>query len=132
MRGPLHCQHATGGAGLIKSELKRWWQRWNWSWAGLRMAWKSEKSVRQWSVVCLLSCGLALWLDLTGAERALLLALSLLVVASELINTAIERTVDLITTETHPLAAQAKDAASAFVVLTAMAGAVAWLAILLG
>ncbi|MCK8483222.1 diacylglycerol kinase [Aliiroseovarius sp. S2029] len=96
------------------------------------MAWKSEKSVRQWSVVCLLSCGLALWLDLTGAERALLLALSLLVVASELINTAIERTVDLITTETHPLAAQAKDAASAFVVLTAMAGAVAWLAILLG
>ncbi|MCI2394383.1 diacylglycerol kinase [Aliiroseovarius sediminis] len=117
---------------MIISELKRWWRTWNWSWAGWRMAWQSEKSVRQWTVVCLLSCGLALWLDLTGGERALLLALSVLVVASELINTAIERTVDLITQDIHPLAGQAKDAASAFVVLTALAGAVAWLAILLG
>lgn len=75
---------------------------------------------------------LALWLDLSRGETALLFALSLLVVASELINTAIERTVDLVTSEEHELAREAKDAGSAFVAVTAIAAGVAWAAILIG
>jgi diacylglycerol kinase (ATP) len=54
------------------------------------------------------------------------------VVASELINTAIERTVDLVTQEHHDLAREAKDTGSAFVALTAIACGVAWAVILLG
>ncbi|SEV97792.1 diacylglycerol kinase (ATP) [Aliiroseovarius sediminilitoris] len=117
---------------MIRSELKRFWNTCVWSWAGWCTAWKTEKSLRQWMIVCLLSCGLALWLDLSRGERALMLALSVLVVASELINTAIERAVDLVTKDIHPLAEQAKDAGSAFVALTALAGGFAWLAILMG
>lgn len=117
---------------MIKFYLNRFWKTCVWSLAGWRTAWQTEISLRQWTVVCILSCGLALWLDLTRGERALMLALSILLVASELINTAIERTVDLVTKDTHPLAKQAKDAGSAFVALTALAGGVAWLAILIG
>lgn len=75
---------------------------------------------------------MALWMDLSRGETALLLALSVLVVASELINTAIERTVDLVTREDHDLARDAKDTGSTFVALTALAGGVAWAAILSG
>ena len=117
---------------MIKSELARFLNTCRWSWAGWCTAWETEKSLRQWFIVCLLSCALAFWLDLDRGERALMLALSVLVVASELINTAIERTVDLVTKEGHPLAKQAKDTGSAFVALTALAGGVAWLAILIG
>lgn len=71
-------------------------------------------------------------IDLTGGERALILALGILVLAAELMNTAVERTVDYISTEQHDLARRAKDLASATVAVTAIAAGVAWLAILVG
>ena len=45
---------------------------------------------------------------------------------------AIERTVDLVTKEHHDLAGRAKDAASAFVGLTAISVGIAWGVILFG
>ncbi|SMR81716.1 diacylglycerol kinase (ATP) [Aliiroseovarius halocynthiae] len=117
---------------MLKALWQRFWLRCIWSWAGWRAAWRTEPSLWQWTIVCVISCSAALWMDLTRGETALLLALSLLVVASELINTAIERTVDLVTREQHDLAREAKDTASAFVALTALAGGVAWAAVLFG
>lgn len=66
-----------------------------------------------------------------GAELALILALGLLVLAAELINTCIETIVDHISPGKHPFAKKAKDCGSATVALTAIAGGVAWLVILL-
>lgn len=117
---------------MLKAQFHRFKMTCVWSWAGWRTSWRSEDSLRQWSIVCILSSALALWLDLTRGETALMLALGLLVVASELANTAIERTVDLVTRDENDLARDAKDAGSAFVALTAMAGGAAWLVILLG
>ena len=74
---------------------------------------------------------MAFWL-LDGAELALILALGLLVLAAELFNTAVERTVDLVSLEKSELARLAKDAASAGVMVTAIATGVAWVAVLLG
>ncbi len=68
----------------------------------------------------------ALLLPLTGGERALILAIGIILLAVELINTAIEYTVDYISTDRHPLAGRAKDAGSAAVFLTSISGAVAW------
>jgi len=48
------------------------------------------------------------------------------------INSAIERTVDYISEDIHPLAKAAKDAGSAAVAVTALGGGMAWLAILFG
>lgn len=117
---------------MLKAQLHRFWLTCVWSWAGWRTAWRTEASLRQWTIVCVASCAMALWMDLSRGETALLLALSVLVVASELINTAIERTVDLVTREDHDLARDAKDTGSTFVALTALAGGVAWAAILSG
>ncbi|MEX0348943.1 MAG: diacylglycerol kinase [Paracoccaceae bacterium] len=102
-----------------------------WSWAGLVATWRDEYSFRTWVWANLISAALALSLPLSAGERALILALGLLVLVVELFNTAIERAVDFTSTERHELAGQAKDAASAAVALTALAAGVAWLMLLL-
>ncbi|SLN43335.1 diacylglycerol kinase [Pseudooctadecabacter jejudonensis] len=100
-----------------------------WSCAGLRDAWRQEQSFRVWSWVNVVSAGLAFWL-LSGAELALILALGLLILAVEMVNTAVERAVDLVSSERSELARQAKDAGSAGVMLAAIAAGVAWVVVL--
>jgi diacylglycerol kinase (ATP) len=117
---------------ILRGEAQRFANTVVWSLDGWRAAWASEKTLRQWTLVNVASAALALALDLTPGERALILALGLLVLAAELLNTAIEETVNYISTETHPLARKAKDCASAGVALAALAGGVAWLVVLIG
>lgn len=105
--------------------------RTRWSWQGLMATWHDEYSFRVWGFANLISAGLALWLPIGTAERALILVIGLLVLAAELFNTAIERAVDHTSTEQNPLAGQAKDAASAAVALTAVSGGVAWVVALI-
>ena len=116
----------------VGSELRRFANTCRWSLAGWCTAWATEKSLRQWTIANVLSAGLALSLDLTPTERALILALGLLVLAAELLNTAIEETVDYISTDRNPRAGRAKDCGSAGVALTAIAAGAAWLVILIG
>ncbi|MDI3336551.1 diacylglycerol kinase [Defluviimonas aestuarii] len=116
----------------IAAELRRFVNTATWSWQGFASAWATEKSLRQWVVVNVLSAGLAFWLDLTAGERALIVALGLIILAAELFNTAIEEIVDLASPERNPHAGKAKDCGSAAVALTALAGGFAWLIILLG
>lgn len=117
---------------FIGGEFRRFVNTCRWSLQGWRAAWATERSLRQWSLVNLISATLAFTLDLTTGERALILALGLLVLAAELFNTAIEEMVDLAMPERHPRAGKAKDCGSAAVALTALAGGLAWLVILLG
>ncbi len=118
--------------GMLRAEARRLLTTAAWSLAGWRAAWASEKSLRQWTGVNVLSAALAFMIDMTPAERALILALGLVVLAAELINTAIEEVVDLARPEIDPRAKKAKDCGSAGVVLAALAGAAAWLVVLLG
>lgn len=111
---------------------KRLVKRTLWSCHGLRATWVREHSFRTWVWANLVSGGLALWLPLSGAERGLILALGLLVLTVELLNTAIEDAIDYISTDEHPLAKRAKDAGSAAVMVAAIAAAAAWLAVLYG
>ncbi len=116
----------------IKAELSRLKNTCLWSWEGWLETWRGEKSLRQWTAVNVLSVLLSLFVAMTTGERALIYALGLLVLAAELINTAVEHTVDYISEEQHPVAKKAKDAASACVAVTALAGGVAWVVILIG
>lgn len=115
---------------LIGAEARRLANTVIWSWDGFRAAWATERTLRQWSLANVLSAVLAFSLDLTPGERALILALGLLVLAAELINTAIEEVVDLVSPQTHPRAKKAKDCGSACVALTAIAAGVAWVVVL--
>ena len=117
---------------VLTAELRRFANTVIWSWDGWRAAWATEKTLRQWTVVNVLSATLAFSLDLTPAERGLILALGLLVLAAELMNTGLEEVVDYLSRDTDPRAKKAKDCGSAAVALTAIAGGVAWVVILIG
>lgn len=110
--------------------LKRLYWRCVWSWAGVMDAWRTEHSFRSWVWANLVSAGLAFWL-LDGAELALILALGVLVLAAEAMNTAVERVVDLVSEEKSDLARRSKDAGSAGVALTAVAAGIAWVVVLI-
>lgn len=115
-----------------REELARLGRTARWSWEGWRAAWADEKSLRQWTALNALSIVLALLLPLGAGERALIIALGLLILVAELANTAIEELVDEVLPDPHPRAKKIKDCASAAVAVTAIAGGLAWLVILIG
>jgi undecaprenol kinase len=57
-------------------------------------------------------------------ENLVLLAWVTLVLSLELMNTAIERAIDLVTKDVHPLAKQAKDVAAGAVLVASVGAAV--------
>jgi diacylglycerol kinase (ATP) len=117
---------------LLAAEARRFWNTCVWSWQGWTAAWASEKSLRQWTVVNGLSIGLSLWVEMTPAERALIWALGLLILAAELMNTGLEEVVDYLSKDIDPRARKAKDCGSAAVAVTAIAGGLAWAVVLIG
>ena len=85
------------------------------TWRGLRAAWREEEAFRQECLLALAVVPLGLWLGETGVERALLAGPMLLILAVELLNSAVEAAVDRIGTERHPLSGIAKELGSAAV-----------------
>ena len=73
----------------------------------------------------------AVWLGNTGVERALLIGSLIVVLIVELLNSAVEATVDRISFENHRLAKRAKDIGSAAVMLSLVNAGVVWLLIIL-
>ena len=120
------------GEAAMRIFWERLKQRTVWSLQGCTHAWKTEYSFRSWVWANLASALLVFILPLSPVERALILALGILVLAAELFNTAIENAVDYVSTDTHPLAKAAKDTGSAAVALTAFATGLAWIVILIG
>ena len=101
------------------------------SWKGLAGAYREEAAFRQELALSVLVIPLGLWLGRTGVERALLVAPMLLVLIVELLNSAVEATVDRIGLERHVLAGLAKDIGSAAVFMSFVLLGVVWLLILL-
>jgi len=99
---------------------------------GLRGAFREEAAFRQELAFALLVIPLGLWLGHGGLERATLIAPMLLILVVELINSAIEATVDRIGFERHALAGLAKDIGSAAVLMSFILLGTVWLLVLLG
>jgi diacylglycerol kinase (ATP) len=99
---------------------------------GLAAAWRYEVPFRLEILAFLIFFPLAFWVGKTAVERALLVGSLLLVLIVELLNSALEATLDRVSLEDHPLIKRAKDIASAAVGLTLVNAGVIWLFILLG
>jgi diacylglycerol kinase (ATP) len=99
---------------------------------GLAGAFREEASFRQELALAALVIPLGLWLGHSGIERALLIGPMLLVLIVELVNSAIETTVDRIGLERHALAGLAKDIGSAAVLMSFVLLTAVWLLVLLG
>jgi diacylglycerol kinase (ATP) len=115
-----------------KTGLKRLWNALHYSLAGLRSAYRNEDAFRQEVLLALILIPFALILPLGATDKALMIASVLLVMIVELLNSAIEATVDRISLEHHPLAKRAKDIGSAAVLLSLINLAVVWGLVLLG
>jgi diacylglycerol kinase (ATP) len=99
---------------------------------GLTGAFREEAAFRQELALALIVIPLGLWLGHSGVERALLIAPMLLILIVELLNSAIEATVDRIGFERHALAGLAKDIGSAAVFMSFVLLTAVWLLVLLG
>ena len=98
---------------------------------GFVAALRHEDAFRQELIMAAVLVPVGLWLGRDGLERALLVAVVLLVLVVELLNSAVEAAVDRISFENHRLAKRAKDIGSAAVMLSIATAVAVWLLVLL-
>jgi diacylglycerol kinase (ATP) len=98
--------------------------------AGVGYVLRTQPNARIHTAITLLVLALGLWLGLGRLEWAVLWIAIGLVWASELMNTALEAVIDLVSPQFHPLAKIGKDAAAAGVLLAAAAAVVVGLLVL--
>lgn len=96
------------------------------SFQGLRALWRHEAAFRQEVVLSLLLTPVIIIVDVTPSERALLVVSLLVVLITEMLNSAIEVVVDRIGHEEHVLSGRAKDMGSAAVMLSLIGAAIVW------
>ena len=118
---------------MFKNLMKQWRHLRNatkYSWKGLRTAFRKEEAFQQEVLVLLFVIPLGIWLGQTGVERAILIGSWLFVIVIELINSAIEVTVDRVGVEHHKLSGRAKDFGSASVFCAILLAILVWVLIL--
>lgn len=100
------------------------------SFAGLKAAWRNEAAFRQEVLLALVLTPTAFWLGRSAVERALLVGTCWLVLIVELLNSAVEATVDRVGTDHHKLSGRAKDLGSAAVFVSLMLTLLVWVLVI--
>jgi diacylglycerol kinase (ATP) len=113
-----------------KSGLKRIFFALFYSFDGFKSAWKHEHSFRQELVMVVIGIIVALFLPISAYQKLMLIAVLLLILIVELINSAIEAVVDRVSLERHSLSKNAKDFGSAAVLLTLIIAVATWAVVL--
>jgi diacylglycerol kinase (ATP) len=93
---------------------------------GLAAAFRHESAFRQELALLAILLPAGWWLGRTPPERAALIACCLLVLIVELLNSAVEATVDRVSLDEHPLAKRAKDIGSAAVAMSLVIATLTW------
>jgi len=101
-----------------------------WSRDGFYAALRDEAAFRQELVLFSLLTPVAIWMGGTAVETLFLVGSLFLVLIVELLNTAMEATVNRISTKWHILSKKAKDVGSAAVMLAIIHAVFVWIFIL--
>jgi len=96
------------------------------SWDGLKTAWDNEMAFRTEAIVIALIMPIGIWMGETPVQWALLIGSSMMVLITELLNSAVEKVVDRIGPEHHLLSKQAKDLGSAAAAMSMLTAVVVW------
>ena len=115
-----------------KTGVKRLFNAFNYSCAGLKEAYRNEDAFRQEVLLAIILLPMAFWIHTTFVGRAMLIGSVMLLLITELLNSAIEATVDRISLDDHKLAKRAKDIGSAAVLITLVNLVLVWVLVLLG
>lgn len=99
--------------------------------SGLRELWRREKNTRVYLFFTAAALLAAAVLKVSMVELTVLLLIISAIWSAEAINSAIERTVDLVTKEQRPLAKAAKDLAAGSVLILALSSVIIGLVIFL-
>lgn len=100
------------------------------SWEGFKATWQYEEAFRQECLLVALGAPLGYWMGQDAVERALLIGVLFIVIIVELLNTAVEVTIDRISLDRHELSARAKDIGSAAVLSSLFLAGTVWLLVL--
>lgn len=96
---------------------------------GLRHASVHEAAVRQELIALVVLIPVSVLLPVSAVEHLILVLSMLLVLLVELLNTAVEATVDRISLDRHPLSGHAKDLGSAAVFISLCMSVLSWVVI---
>jgi diacylglycerol kinase (ATP) len=94
--------------------------------SGFKAAWNNEMAFRAETIVIAIMLPVGIWMGQTVVERALLIGSCMLVLITELLNSALENVVDRIGAEHHILSKQAKDLGSAAAAVSMLTAAIVW------
>jgi diacylglycerol kinase (ATP) len=106
--------------------IGRLWRATCYSLAGIRAAWTHEAAFRQEVLLTMILAPAAFWLGGSTVERLLLLGSCLIVLITELLNSAVEAAIDRISDDKHRLSARAKDLGSAAVFISLWLAGITW------
>jgi diacylglycerol kinase (ATP) len=99
------------------------------AWKGVHIFFTEEYNARIHSILAIIVIIAGFFLNITKTEWTIVIICCGLVIAAEAINTAIERLVDLVSPDYHPLAGKIKDIAAGAVLICAIASAIVGLII---
>ena len=99
----------------------KWIKSFGYAFNGLRKAWTDQRNLRIHGGVMALALALGFYFKIRPWEWCTIILIGALVIALELINSAIENLTDLITPEQNPSAGKIKDISAAAVLVAAVA-----------
>ena len=105
----------------MKYDFKKQIRSFGYAWKGLRQCIGKEQNLSFHLITTIIVIGAGILFDITRTEWMIIILCIGMVVAAELFNTAIERLVDLVSPERHPIAGQVKDIAAGAVLVCAVA-----------
>lgn len=92
---------------------------------GIAAAWKEQSNLKIQSVIAVMVIGAGFYFQISSIEWIVLLLMIGGVISLELVNSALEEMVNLVTKERHPLAGKVKDIAAGAVLFFSMIAATA-------
>lgn len=104
--------------------MGKFFKSFGFAYEGIIHAFKAERNFKFHVIAAIVVIILSIFTKLTLIEWFIVLMLIGGMIALELMNTAVERIIDLTTSERHPLAKQAKDLAAGAVLIYAIVSAI--------
>ncbi|MCR6508531.1 diacylglycerol kinase family protein [Bacteroides sp. KH569_7] len=108
----------------MQYDFKKQLRSFGYAWKGIRCCVGKEQNLSFHLIVTVLTIIAGFLLDITRTDWTIVILCIGVVIAAELFNTAIEKLVDLVSPERHPIAGQVKDIAAGAVLVCAATAAI--------
>lgn len=108
----------------MQYDFKKQLRSFGYAWKGIRCCVGKEQNLSFHLIVTVLTIIAGFLLDITRTDWMIVILCIGVVIAAELFNTAIEKLVDLVSPERHPIAGQVKDIATGAVLVCAATAAI--------